>query len=130
MQLARVEQVLDKLKSYTIQLSECAVRLKGGKALEHHFQAMDEISEAFCVMKVTIISELEAMKVQEVSPKQNPTQADLQNLLKVAGAKPVDLPTYDGKSKAAYAGFKDSFKYIIERTNVPEELWEVSWRTL
>ena len=45
MQLARVEQVLDKLKSYAIQLSECAARLKGGKALEHHFQTMDEVSE-------------------------------------------------------------------------------------
>ena len=123
MQLARVEQVLDKLKSYTIQLSECAIRLKGSKVLEHHFQTMDEVSEAFCLLKVFIISELEAMKVQGVSPKQNSTQADFQKLLKVARAKPVDLPTYDGKSKAAYAGFKDSFKYIIERTNVPRELW-------
>ena len=123
MQLARVEQVQEKLKSYTIQLSECAVRLKGGKALEHHFQTMDEVSEAFCLLKVAIISELEAMKVQDVNPQQNSTHADFQKLLKVARAKPVDLPTYDGKSKAAYAGFKDSFIYIIERTNVPKELW-------
>ena len=123
MQLARVEQVLDKIKSYTTQLSECAARLKGGKALEHHFQAMDEVSEAFCVLKVTITSELESMKDQGVKPKKNSTQSDFQKLLKVARAKPVDLPTYDGKSKAAYAGFKDSFKYIIERTSVPKELW-------
>ena len=123
MQLARVEQVLDKVKSYTLQLSECATRLKGGKALEHHFQAMDEVAEAFCVLKVTISSELEAFKDQGVKPKKNSTQADFQKLLKVARAKPVDLPTYDGKSKAAYAGFKDSFTYIIERTNVPKELW-------
>ena len=71
-------------------------------------------------LKVTIIYELEAIKVQEVSPQQNSTHADFQKLLKVARAKPVDLPTYDGKSKAAYAGFKDSFIYIIERTNVPK----------
>ena len=123
MQLARVEQVLDKIKSYTMQLSECAARLKGGKALEHHFQTMDEVSEAFCVLKVTITSELENMKDEGIKPKKNSTQADFQKLLKVARAKPVDLPTYDGKSKAAYAGFKDSFKYIIERTSVPKELW-------
>ena len=123
MQIARVEQVLEKVKAYTLQLSECATRLKGGKALEHHFQAMDELAEAFCVLKVTIISELEALKDQGAKPKKNSSQADFQKLLKVARAKPVELPTYDGKSKAAYAGFKDSFKYIIERTNVPRELW-------
>ena len=37
----------------------------------------------------------------------------------------MNLPTYDGKSKAAYAGFKDSFKSIIEHTSVPQELWGI-----
>ena len=62
---------------------------------------------------------------QVMKPQADSNQADLLKLLEVARAKPVNLPTYDGKSKAAYAGFKDSFRCIIEHTSVPQELWGV-----
>ena len=60
-----------------------------------------------------------------MNPQANSTQADLLKLLEVARTKPVNLPTYDGGSKAAYSGFKDAFKSIIVHASVPQELWGV-----
>ena len=99
-----------------------SIKWEGGKSLEHHFLTLDEFLDAFYALKVGITAELEAKKGQGVQQKPAPAQADFHKLLKVARAKPVDLPTYDGKSKASYKGFKESFKYIIEHTNVPPEL--------
>ena len=120
--LVRVEQVIDRLNIYTNQLAEMSTKWEGGKSLEHHFLTLDEFLDAFNTLKVGIAAELED-KGQGAQQKPAPAQADFHKLLKVARAKPVDLPTYDGKSKASYKGFKESFKYIIERTNVPPELW-------
>ena len=122
-QLSKVEQSIDRLNGYVNQLSEMSTRWEGGKALVHHFVTLEEFLEAFFALKVGINAELSDMKGQGVKSKASSAQSDFQKLLKVAKAKPVDLPTYDGKSKAAYAGFKESFQYIIERTNVPPELW-------
>ena len=62
---------------------------------------------------------------QVIKPQADLIQAEFLKLLEVASAKPVNLRTYDGKSKAAYAGFKDSFKSIIEHTSLPQESWGV-----
>ena len=65
MQLARVEYVIDRLKTYTSQLSEISTRFGGGKSLEHHFLTLDEFLDTFHVLKVGIRSESADMKGQE-----------------------------------------------------------------
>ena len=44
-------------------------------------------------------------------------------MLNVAQVPPIELPSFDGSSSAAYTVFKKKFDYLIRQCNVPKELW-------
>ena len=48
---------------------------------------------------------------------------DLTSIFKFGNAKPVDLPTFNGKKIADYNAFKKKFQYVIQHTITPKELW-------
>ena len=80
--------------------------------------------------KSAAASAIQAMKGQVMKPQADLIQADLLKLMEVARAKPVKLPTYDGKSKLLMHALKILLSLSLSTPASHKSYGEYSWRTL
>ena len=110
---------LNKLEDLT-----CTMPCPNSEQLENQ---LNMYMRCFTELETLAEDRLEALNP---TPPTHPTIPGLEQLgimasrmFNVAQVPPIELPTFDGKSSAAYTVFKKKFDYIIRQCNVPEELW-------